>query len=199
LAALEAGVNALKRGRVIVYPTETLYGLGVDVENEAAIRRLIEVKGREEGKPVSLLVADVGMLGRVAGPIPEPALRLIRAFWPGPLTIVLPASEKLSSLLTGPKRTVGVRISSHPVSQWLVEMLGRPITTTSANPAGETPARNLEEAKRYFGTDVAVYIDGGELGHPPGSTVIEVWSGGWRMVREGAITRSAIENVLISQ
>lgn len=196
MATFETGVGALKRGEVIVYPTETLYGLGVDAENEDAIQRLIEVKGREEGKPISLLVAGEEMLRRVAGPIPEPAFPLMRAFWPGPLTIVLPASERLSSVLTGPGRTVGVRVSSHPIAESLVESLGRPITTTSANPAGERPARTLEEARSYFGSRVTVYIEGGDLGHVPGSTVIEVWNGGWKMVREGPISRTAIESVL---
>jgi L-threonylcarbamoyladenylate synthase len=196
LSTLERGVSALKKGEVIVYPTETLYGLGVDAENETAIQRLIEVKGREEGKPIPLLVADEEMLRRVASSIPEPAFALMRVFWPGPLTIVLPASERLSSSLTGATRTVGVRVSSQPIAEWLVQSLGRPITTTSANPAGESPARNLEEAKNYFGNQVAVYIEGGDLGHVPGSTVIEVWSEGWKMIREGAISRTAIENVL---
>jgi L-threonylcarbamoyladenylate synthase len=196
LETLERGVSALKRGEVVVYPTETLYGLGVDGENEAAIQRLIELKGREEGKPISLLVSGEEMLRRVASFIPAPAFLLMRAFWPGPLTIVLPAAERLSYALTGPKRTVGVRVSSHPIAEWLVESLGHPMTTTSANPAGQSPARTLEEARNYFGSGVAVYIEGGDFGHAPGSTVIEVWNGGWKMVREGPISRTAIENVL---
>jgi L-threonylcarbamoyladenylate synthase len=189
---VEAALNCLRKGECVVYPTETLYGLGADAENENAILRLISIKGREEGKPIPVIVSDIAMLARVVSSIPPLARRLMEIFWPGPLTLVLQASERLPSCLLGPNGTIGVRISSHPVAQEIVTSFGRPITSTSVNPSEKTPAKTLEEARAYFGDRVAAYVEGGNLSTGVASTVMEVGREAWKIIREGAITEEAI-------
>jgi len=195
LRDVERAVAALKRGGVVVYPTETLYGLGVDATDEYALQKLVALKGREAGKPISVLVSDEEMLGRVAASVSPVARRLMRRFWPGPLTLALPAQPGVSPLLTGDGATVGVRCSSHPLAAALVAGLGRPVTTPSANPAGKTPPVSLVQARAYFGASVDVYIDGGVLSGGDGSTVVDS-AGEPRILRQGAISAADIAAAL---
>src|SRR6185436_16922211 len=162
-ATLERAVRALRHGGVVVYPTETLYGLGVDATDEEALKRLVTLKGREEGKPISVLISDTAMLERVAASVSPAAVRLMSRFWPGALTLVLPAAPGLSPLLTGGSGTIGVRHSSHPLATALVAELARPLTSPSANPAGAAPPCTVAEARVYFEDDVDEYLDGGSL------------------------------------
>ena len=131
-------VEALRRGEVIIFPTETLYGLGADALNVAAVARVVEVKGRDARSPIPILVADPRMLNTVVTEIPAIAKRWMDQFWPGPLTLVLKAQRGLPSPLLNPKGGVGVRISRHPLAAEILQQLGRPITATSANPSGFT-------------------------------------------------------------
>jgi L-threonylcarbamoyladenylate synthase len=176
----------LRAGGVVVYPTETLYGLGADAGNAAALQRLVELKGREPGKPIAVLIGNVRMLGAVVADIPPLAEALMRRFWPGPLTIVLPARASLSPVLTGGGDGIGVRLSRHPMATALVRCLGQPVTAPSANPAGQPPPRRIEEARIYFGSRVDFYLDAGCLAGEPASTVVDV-RGELRVVRRGAI------------
>ncbi len=141
------GIAALKAGELVVYPTETFYALGADAFSSTALRRLFRVKGREPGRPVGLIAADSAMAFSVAREIPIDARRLAGAFWPGPLTIVLPARDGLAPELTGPDG-VGVRVSPNPVAHALSAAIGRPITATSANLSGKPPASTLERSAR---------------------------------------------------
>ena len=189
---LEAARAVLGREGVVVYPTETLYGLGADATSAAALRRVADLKGRDAGKPILVLVASREMLGTIVARVPEGAEALMRRFWPGPLTLVLPAREGLSPLLTGGSGGIGVRISSHPLARRLVERLGHPLTSTSANPGGEAPATDVEAARRYFGTRVDAYVDGGRLAGGPPSTVLDLSGAGPVLVREGAVSSAAL-------
>ena len=123
------------------FPTETFYGVAVDAMNPRALSKLFEFKGRDPDKPVALIAADLEMVARVVSEIPPAAMRLARQFWPGPLTMVLPARARLSAALTNREGGVGIRISPHPIALELVRRLGSPLTATSANLAGEPPAR----------------------------------------------------------
>jgi L-threonylcarbamoyladenylate synthase len=190
-AAMDAALVTLRRGGVVVYPTETLYGLGVDATNPSALHRLVTLKVRQAGKPISVLVSDAEMLNGIVVEIPKAAGRLMHAFWPGPLTIVLRARAEVSEVLTAGSGTIGVRISSHPQAAELVRRLGRPLTTPSANPAGARPPVSVEAARAYFGDQVDVYVDAGTLPGEPASTVVEM-TGELRVVREGAIPESAL-------
>jgi len=191
-------VTALRLGGIVVYPTETLYGLGADATNDHALRKLVVLKGREEGKPISVLVSDHSMLRSVVAHVSPAAQRLMDRFWPGPLTLALPAKAEVSPLLTGGGKTVGVRCSSHPLAAALVAGLGRPVTTPSANPAGAAPPVSLLQARAYFGDGVDAYVDGGSLPGGVGSTVVDL-DGEARIIREGAIPAAEITAALSGQ
>ena len=190
-AALADAVAALRRGGVVVYPTETFYGLGVDATNARALERLVELKGRPAGKPISVLIADDEMLAQVVVEMSDLARALADRFWPGPLTLVLPARSGLSEHLTADSGTIGVRWSNHPLATALVAGLGRPVTTPSANPGGAAPPVAVAQAHAYFGDAVDVYLDGGRLPGGLGSTVVEPGAD-LRVVRPGAIPTTEI-------
>ncbi len=192
---LDDGIAALKAGELVVYPTETFYALGADAFSSTALRRLFRVKGREPGRPVGLIAADTAMAFSVAREIPTDARRLADAFWPGPLTIVLPAREDLAPELTGPDG-VGVRVSPNPLARALSAAIGRPITATSANLAGKPPAGTLDEARAELGEKVKVYLEGGKLPASAPSTVVAVKESEWKMVRMGAISEDQIAAAL---
>ncbi len=184
--AIRAVARVLADGGLVVYPTETLYALGVDAQNPAALQRLVEVKVRELGKPIAVLISDTAMLRDLAAEIPPDAETLMRRFWPGPLTLVLRARPSVSSVLTGGGAGIGVRLSSHPIAMSLVRALGRPATAPSANPAGMRAPTTIDEARAYFGARVDAYVDGGRLPGEPASTVVDVRAK-LKVIREGAV------------
>jgi L-threonylcarbamoyladenylate synthase len=189
-------VEALKRGHVIVFPTETLYGLGADALNEAAVEKVFQLKGRDSGNPIPVLVANQGMLDTLVAKVPTTAQRLIDQYWPGPLTLVLPGRKNIPKYLCNSSGGVGVRISSQPIAASLVNGLGQPLTATSANPSSEEPARTLQEAKTYFAGRVELFIDGGALTSKSGSTVVEVMEDSIKIIREGELSASELRQVL---
>lgn len=193
---LSHAVAALERGDVIVFPTETLYGLGADALNSAAVEKVFQLKGRDLGNPFPVLVADVAMLDRLVASVSPLAQQLMDNFWPGPLTIVLPARPDIPRPLVSQTGGIGVRISSQPIAGQLVKMLARPLTATSANPSGEEPARTLSEARNYFRERVEVFIDGGTLTSQRGSTVAEVTEEHVKILRHGEIAGAALERVV---
>lgn len=195
MSTVEDGIAALRVGELVVYPTETFYGIGADPFSSSALARLFRVKEREPGRPVGLIAADAAMAFSVAREVPIDALRLADAFWPGPLTIVVPAREDVSPELAGPDG-IGVRVSPNPVARALSAGLGRPITATSANLSGEAPASTLDEARAGLGETVKVYLEGGRLTASAPSTVIAVGGSGWRMIRVGAISEDQIAAAL---
>jgi L-threonylcarbamoyladenylate synthase len=193
---LSAAVAALKRGEVIAFPTETLYGLGADALNPAAVEKVFRLKGRDAANPFPVLVAGREMLFRLVADVPPLAETLIANFWPGPLTIVFPARDDLPPALVNASGGIAVRVSSQPIAAGLVEALGRPLTATSANPTGQAPARTAEQAKRYFSGEIELFLDGGELGSKTGSTVVELAGESLKIIRAGDIPRAALENLL---
>jgi tRNA threonylcarbamoyl adenosine modification protein (Sua5/YciO/YrdC/YwlC family) len=192
-ADIAAAVVALAAGELIVFPTETLYGVGCDALNDDALARLRAVKQRGADKGVAVIAGDAAMLRLLSDQVCERALRLAAAFWPGPLTLLLPARSDLPAAIVLDGR-VGVRVSAHPVAREMSRRLGRPIAAPSANPAGLEPARDVAAARAYFGPSVACYIDDGPIAGAP-STLIDPGPP-LRVVREGAIPRSALEEVL---
>lgn len=175
-----------------------MYGLGADARSAAAVERLVAVRGREEGKPILVLVQDLAMAEPFVTTIPPLALRLARRFWPGPLTIVLPARTGLPPALTAGTGTIGVRCPGHALAAALVAAFGAPVTAPSANPPSAPPPRRLADARGYFGDRVAAYVDGGDL--PGGaSTVAQIEHDRVRIVRPGPITEGAIRHALESE
>jgi L-threonylcarbamoyladenylate synthase len=189
--SLADGIAALQAGELVVYPTETFYAIGADAFLAIALQRLFAVKRRESNQPVGLIAADTAMAFSVACEIPLDARRLADAFWPGPLTIVLPARDEVAPELKGPNG-VGVRVSPNPIARALSAGIGRPITATSANLSGAAPASTLDQARGALGERVKVYLEGGRLTAPAPSTVVAVTAGGWKMVRLGAISERQI-------
>jgi L-threonylcarbamoyladenylate synthase len=189
--AVAAAVRALIAGGVVVYPTETFYGLGADALSPAAVERLVILKVRQPGKPIAVLISDMKMLHEIVTDVPQTAVVLMRRFWPGPLTLVLTARAHVSPLLTGAGGGIGVRLSSHPVATALVRAVGRPITTPSANPAGMPPPRRSDAARAYFQAQIDCYVDGGELTGGAPSTVVDA-RGAVQIIRAGAIAAAAV-------
>ena len=192
---LEDGIAALRAGELVVYPTETFYAIGADAFSSGALQRLFRVKGRDPERPVGLIAADTAMAFSAAREIPIDARRLADAFWPGPLTIVLPARDDIARELCGADG-VGVRVSPNPVARALSAGIGRLITATSANLSGKAPARTLDEARAALGVKVKVYLEGGKLTALAPSTVVAVNASGWKMARVGAISESQIAMAL---
>lgn len=194
--SFEDALAALARGEVIVFPTETLYGLGADALNSRAIEKVFQLKGRDANNPIPVLVANLAMVEMLVAAIPATAKALMDYFWPGPLTVVLPARNDTPKPLVNAKGGIGVRISSQPIATQLVARLQRPLTATSANPSGKEPARTIDEAKGYFSDTVGIFIDGGRLESKTGSTVVEVLNSEVTIIREGKISAAALAQVI---
>ena len=184
---VERAVSFLEDGQVIAYPTETIYGLGADVTSRKAVKRIYDLKARDYGLPISILVADLKMLREVVSEVPDSALALMRQFWPGALTILFPASSLIPKGLVTNTNKIGVRISSHPVAAAIVEKFGRPITTTSANLSGFPPSLSVKHVEKYFGSKLPCIVDSGECDPTRGSTVVDIAEETMRIVRDGAI------------
>ena len=182
-----AALRALKRGNVVVFPTETFYGLGADALNEDAVERVVSLKGRNPESPIAVIVAEEAMLAQVVTQVSPVAKKLIHQFWPGPLTLILPAKPDLPAPLLNREGKIGVRVSSHPTAMRLTSELDRPITATSANPSSKEPARTIQEARDYFAEQIEVFLDGGTLAGKTGSTVVEVIDNRLKIIREGEI------------
>jgi L-threonylcarbamoyladenylate synthase len=177
----------LQRGGIIAYPTETVYGLGVDALNEKAIERLFAIKSRPLDKPVSLLVRDTRMLTRVVSSVPAAAKPIMETYWPGPVTIVFPAAEGIPSILTGQTGTIGVRISPHPFVRQLFGVFDSPLTSTSANISGGRSLMEPEDILRTFGGRIDLVVAMSEFMEGMGSTLIDVTGERPRVIRAGAV------------
>ena len=190
-------VESLRAGGMVVYPTDTLYGLGVDPFSEEALARLLAVKGREAGKPLPLLLDGPGRASSLARRIPEEASRLMERFWPGALTIVLPAGPSLPEAVTGGTGTVGLRVPGHPVPRALAAAAGGAITGTSANRAGRPGIwRTAEEIVAEFAGCADWVLWDGPAPPSPGSTVVSVGEGKVTLLREGVIPFPTITEAL---
>ena len=193
---LGAAVAALARGALVVFPTETFYGLGADALRPEAVAAVAAAKGRDAGKPIAVIASEPAMLARIVVAPPAAARRLMERFWPGPLTLVLAARPGLPPALTAGTGTIGVRVSAHPVARALAAALGAPITATSANPGGALPPVEVARARAYLGDAVAEYVDGGTLPGGSASTVVSVAAGAARLIRAGAVSVEALRSAL---
>jgi len=185
-------VSVLVQGGIVAFPTETFYGLAVDPYNEKALTDLFRLKGRPCHKPFLVLIQDEGQLPSLASSIPPAYRPLMNAFWPGPLTLVLPAVTTLSSVLTVDGAGIGVRISPHPVARIFGQMWGRPMTATSANLSGMPAARTADEVRRFFGDGIACILDGGQTPGGMSSTVVGLYQGKLQLIRAGVIDFSSL-------
>jgi L-threonylcarbamoyladenylate synthase len=182
---VQAAAAALAGGAIVAFPTESFYGLAVSALDAVAVARLCGLKGRGLAQAVPAIVDSVAMLERLVVDVPSPARALIARHWPGPLTLVLPARPEVPAPLVS-RYGVGARISPHPVATALVRACGVPLTATSANRAGEPPARSAADVRAAFG-DAVYVLDGGTTAGGPPSTV--AYLDGERVVvlRPGAV------------
>lgn len=195
-ALLEEAKGLLNAGQVVALPTETFYALAVHPWQEQALKHLFALKERPPHKPVLLLVADPEMLPLLVSHIPETAAVLIRAFWPGPLTLVLPARPHLSDWLTANTGTVGVRQPRHEVTCRLIHYLGAPVTGTSANRNGQPPLLGSTEVDREFGKAVPLIVDAGPCPGGKPSTIVDLTLDPPRLVRFGAVSLATLKKVI---
>ena len=174
--------DALREGGIVAYPTETVYGLAVNPFSEAALRRLMNAKGRPESNPILCIIAGPEQLDALVANVSPEARRCIEKFWPGPLSLVLPKAPGVPDLLTAGSGRVCVRCPDHDTARALCTAFGGPITSTSANRSGKPPVSSLDDLALE---GIALALDAGPLPPSPPSTVYDPYSG--EVLREGAI------------
>jgi L-threonylcarbamoyladenylate synthase len=193
---LTRAAEIIARGGIIAYPTETFYGLGADATNEKAIQKIFAIKGRNFKNPVSLIIGQTDDIYPLVQYVPQTAQKLMAAFWPGALTIVFSAADTVSSLLTAGSGKIGLRVSSHPGAQEIVQKLKRPITATSANLSGAPECVSASDVALQLGDKIDAIIDLGNSYGTIGSTIIDVTCTPLAILREGAIRRQTIERYI---
>jgi L-threonylcarbamoyladenylate synthase len=191
-AAYDEIVSFLRRGGIIAFPTDTAYGLGVDPFNDTAVDRLFNVKGRPEAKPILLLVNSVAMAESVSQP-PGNFYDVVEEFWPGPLTLVVPARPQLSAGVTADTGTVGLRWPVATFANNLVHRFGGPVTATSANRSGSPSTITAAEVRSQLGDSLDALIDGGLLTARGGSTVLDLTKDPPVVLREGPVSFEALK------
>jgi L-threonylcarbamoyladenylate synthase len=188
--AIRAAAKLIRDGRVVVFPTETVYGLGANALDANAVGRIYEAKGRPADNPLIVHLGTPDDAGRVAAEITPTARRLLEEFAPGPLTVVLPVHRDLPRIVTAGLDTVAVRIPSHPVAAALIAQAGVPIAAPSANRSGEPSPTTVEMARRSLGDAPAAYLDGGPCEVGLESTVVSIHGDEVRVLRPGAVTEA---------
>jgi len=189
-------VQVLKRGGVIGYPTETVYGLGGDATDVNVIRKIQALKGRQSDKPFLVLVSCIEeVVNMTFDPTAEIQL-LMEKFWPGPLTLLLKAKETVPQTIRGNQGCIGVRISSDPVCRLLATRLQKPLVSTSANPSNQPPARSAGEVEKYFDQKIDLIVNGGERKSRLMSTILDLSVNPPFLVRQGSIDSKEIEKVI---
>lgn len=184
--AIRRALAALRRGSVVAFPTDTVYGLGAHSLIPAAIERLYQVKGRQRQKAIPLLIARTEDLTTVAAEVPEVAWRLAEQFWPGPVTLVVPKAVSVLDVVTGGAPSVAVRVPAHEVALRLISDLGVPLAATSANLSGQTEAVTAEEVRDALGRRVGLILDGGRCAGGVASTVVDLTVQPPAILRRGA-------------
>ena len=194
-AAVEAASLAIQRGELVVVPTDTVYGVAADAFDPAAVRALLEAKGRGREMPPPVLVSSATTLDALAVRVPGYARALVEAFWPGPLTIVCHQQQSLQWDLGDTRGTVAIRMPDHDVTREVLERTG-PLAVSSANRTGMPAATDADQAEEMLGDDVAVVIDAGESPGGEASTIVDVTGSQGRVLRRGALSLEQLNAVL---
>ena len=188
--------NKIREGKLAIFPTETVYGIGTNGLNREAVKKLYSVKQRDFNKPVSLLVSDIFMVEKLAINISDVEYKLMKAFFPGPFTIILKKSNIVPDIVTANKDTVGIRIPDCDITRKLIEYAGCPIAAPSANISGKPTGTNITEIINDFKEDVDYIINNGKSKIGIASTIVQVLDNVPHILREGIITKKDIEDVL---
>jgi len=189
-------VNELKKGNIIVFPTETVYGIGANAFNKKAVKKIFKVKGRPADNPLIVHIASKKQLNLIAKEIPIKAKNLIKKFWPGPLTLVLKKKALIPSIVTANLKTVAVRMPKHNVALKLIRLLKKPIAAPSANIAGKPSATNAKHALQDFKGKIPIIIDSGSSFYGIESTVIDATKEPFTLLRPGSLTIEKLFSVL---
>ena len=191
---LGAAMAAVRRGELVVIPTDTVYGLGADAFTATAVDALLAAKGRGRDLPVPVLVASPAMLAALAGTLPPVGDQLVAAFWPGPLTLVVRHTRGLVWDLGDTRGTVALRMPDHPIALELIAETG-PLAVSSANRTGAPPATTATDAREQLADDVAVYLDAGSCDGGVPSTIVDLTAEQPRVLRAGALDVGRLREV----
>lgn len=183
----------LNEGELVAIPTETVYGLAANIHDVNAVQKIFETKGRPRYNPLIVHIHDVGQLMELTKAIPEAAMKLAKQFWPGPLTLILPKSDRVSDLITAGKKTVGIRMPNHSLTHELLKGLDFPLAAPSANPFTRVSPTSAQHVADYFGDAITV-LDGGPCQVGLESTIVGIENGLPVIYRKGGISIEAIEN-----
>ena len=196
LTNIQAAADILRAGRLVAVPTETVYGLAADATQEKAVRANYDAKGRPETKPLNVLVDGMPMVESVCRDIPEDAYKLAEAFWPGPLTMILWGNGSLPLIVPAGGETQGVRCPDHPDTLAVIRALGRPLACPSANLSGQPSPKSADEVLAQLGGHIDGVLDGGPSTVGVESTILDLTTTPYRILRRGGLSREAIEAVL---
>ncbi len=196
LLTIDSAVQHLREGGLVAFPTETVYGLGADALNEAAVRRVFELKGRPPANPLIVHVADAYMAREVVAEWPREAQKLADAFWPGPLSIVLPVAPHIPRIVTGGGSSVAVRCPSHPLTLLLLNELASPLVGPSANLSGKVSPTSASHVREAFSAEEVPILDGGDCTVGIESTVLSLVGGRATILRPGVIGPEQIARVI---
>jgi tRNA threonylcarbamoyl adenosine modification protein (Sua5/YciO/YrdC/YwlC family) len=187
---LEEPASILRRGGLIAFPTETVYGVGANAHDPDAVHRLRQVRGRPPDKPMTLHLASAEEVTSHVEEVPRLARILMQRYWPGPLTIIFPGNAG---------QGVGIRVPANEIARELIRQVGAPVAAPSANPPGMAPASDAEQALAYFNGRIDAVIDGGPTVIKQSSAVVQVDQNGYRLLREGIITHEMIHQLLVGK
>jgi len=195
-ADVERAIEALRKGLLVALPTETVYGLAADATNPEAVAAIFEAKGRPKGHPLIAHLGEAGWLDIWAPDAPPVARKLAEAFWPGPLTLIVPRSAKIPDVVTGGRSSVAVRVPAHPITLEIIRGLGRPVAAPSANRFGAVSPTTADHVRAELAGAVAVIVDGGPCEVGVESTILDVSGRTARLVRPGSVTKEALAEVI---
>jgi len=191
--AIDEAAKWIRAGCVVAIPTDTLYGLAADPFNQAAVARVFAVKGRRAERALPLIAADAGQIASRLGRLSELGARLADRFWPGPLTLLIPAGRPLAREVSGGTGTVGVRVPADPIARAVCAACGHPVTATSANVSGDPAAATADEVERALGDRLEFLLDAGPTRGGAPSTIVDITGAEPRLVRGGAISWDDIQ------
>ena len=194
--SLKTAGEILKNGGIVAFPTDTVYGLGAAYSNENAVSKIFEAKGRDEGKPLSILVSDISQVELLALEIPEGTKKLMEKFWPGALTVILKKRPEISDKISAGKDTIGIRMPDYSVTLDLIREAGSPLAAPSANTSGKRSSVSAEDVFEDLNGKIDMLLDGGTCPVGLSSTVLDLTGEEPLILREGIITKTMIDEVI---
>lgn len=183
-AIVKKAVALLKQGKVIIFPTETVYGIGADALNRKAAAKIFALKNRPKNQPLQILISDMSDVNKFASTVPQKALHLMKKSWPGPLTAVVKKKKSIPDVVTGGLKTVGIRMPDHPLALEIIDALGSPLAASSANISGKNPPVTAAQAAKQFKSGIALIMDGGRCSIGKASKVLDLTGKKTKLIRK---------------